>query len=224
MADTPRDQWWQLTRHSPTPAERPAGTGATVFSSFDLAQLTDEAWGLHCQRLGPAPQWLGHWDQALHTARDLRAAHGSVARLVHAVDRAELWLSLRAPSAPPARIVLTARLGSWPDYHAKWWHRASYRRGSPHYEGQVRHEGLLVDGTLGRVWESDTANVLMVKDGLWYTPDPARGPLLHGTTLRTVMARRAVVTADLTLDQLRAADQIWICNALLGLQRAQLAA
>jgi len=78
---------------------------------------------------------------------------------------------------------------------------------------------LLADET-GEILETDRANVFAVIDGVLLTP-PADGRLLPGTTRAAVMrAARAqaikVGQKPLTLDQLAAATEVFVTNAVVG--------
>jgi para-aminobenzoate synthetase / 4-amino-4-deoxychorismate lyase len=81
-------------------------------------------------------------------------------------------------------------------------------------------EHLLITDETGELLETDRANVFAVIDGVLLTP-PADGRLLPGTTRAAVMrAARAraikVGQKPLTLDQLTAATEVFVTNAVVG--------
>lgn len=69
----------------------------------------------------------------------------------------------------------------------------------------------------GRVLEGPTANVVIRRGGELLTPDPKAG-LLHGTTQQTIFAHAAEAGllcsyTDLTVDDLTAADGVWLTSS-----------
>jgi para-aminobenzoate synthetase / 4-amino-4-deoxychorismate lyase len=87
--------------------------------------------------------------------------------------------------------------------------------------GLAGHEHLLITDETGELLETHGANVFAVIDGVLLTP-PADGRLLPGTTRAAVMrAARAraikVGQKPLTLDQLTAATEVFVTNAVVGL-------
>ena len=79
---------------------------------------------------------------------------------------------------------------------------------------------MLITDETGELLETDRANVFAVIDGVLLTP-PADGRLLPGTTRAAVMrAARAraikVGQKPLTLDQLAAATEVFVTNAVVG--------
>ena len=82
-------------------------------------------------------------------------------------------------------------------------------------------EHLLITDENGHVLETDKANVFAVTDGVLRTP-LADDRLLPGTTRDAIVraAGREGVScsfAPLTLDQLRAASEVFVCNAVYGI-------
>ena len=85
--------------------------------------------------------------------------------------------------------------------------------------GAAADQVLLMDET-GELLETDRANVFAVIDGVLLTP-PADGRLLPGTTRAAVMraARAAGIRVGqkpLTLDQVAAATEVFVTNAVVG--------
>jgi para-aminobenzoate synthetase / 4-amino-4-deoxychorismate lyase len=80
---------------------------------------------------------------------------------------------------------------------------------------------VLFLNTRGEVTEGAVSNVLMEKDGRWYTP-PILCGLLPGVYRRFLLQVRADLEEKiLTLDDIGNADAVYICNAVRGLRRAE---
>ena len=81
-------------------------------------------------------------------------------------------------------------------------------------------EQLLITDETGELLETDRGNLFAVADGVLLTP-PADGRILPGTT-RAAIVRAArgqgirVGHKPLTLDQLAAASEVFVCNAVYG--------
>ena len=81
---------------------------------------------------------------------------------------------------------------------------------------------ILFLNTRGEVTEGAISNVLIEKDGRWYTPPVVCG-LLPGVYRRFLLETRADLEEKiLTLDDVRNADAVYICNAVRGLRRVDL--
>jgi para-aminobenzoate synthetase / 4-amino-4-deoxychorismate lyase len=86
--------------------------------------------------------------------------------------------------------------------------------------GLAADEQLLIADATGELLETDRANLFAVADGVLLTP-PADGRLLPGTTRAAIIrAARAsgvkVGFKPLTLDQLQAASEVFVTNAVVG--------
>jgi len=69
------------------------------------------------------------------------------------------------------------------------------------------------------VTEGAISNIFIVKDGRWFTP-PASCGLLPGVYRRYLLETRPdIAQRVLTLDDLRSADAVYLCNAVRGLRR-----
>ena len=74
--------------------------------------------------------------------------------------------------------------------------------------------------THGEVTEGAISNVFIEKNGQWATPPIACG-LLAGVYRRHLLTTRPEIEERvLTLDDLRTADSVYLCNAVRGLRRA----
>jgi para-aminobenzoate synthetase/4-amino-4-deoxychorismate lyase len=86
--------------------------------------------------------------------------------------------------------------------------------------GLAADEQVLLTDETGELLETDRANVFVVIDGVLLTP-PADGRMLPGTTRSAVMraahaAGIRVGQKPLTLDQLAAATEVFVTNAVVG--------
>jgi para-aminobenzoate synthetase / 4-amino-4-deoxychorismate lyase len=74
----------------------------------------------------------------------------------------------------------------------------------------------------GELTEGAIHNVFIVKDGVWRTP-PVECGLLPGTYRAKVLREHPDArTEALTLDDLKRADEIYLCNSVRGMQRVEL--
>jgi para-aminobenzoate synthetase/4-amino-4-deoxychorismate lyase len=74
----------------------------------------------------------------------------------------------------------------------------------------------------GELTEGAIHNVFIVKDGVWRTP-PVECGLLPGTCRAQFLREHPDARTDaLTLDDLKRADQIYLCNSVRGMQRVEL--
>jgi para-aminobenzoate synthetase/4-amino-4-deoxychorismate lyase len=84
------------------------------------------------------------------------------------------------------------------------------------------YDDVLFLNLRGEVTEGAISNVFVVKDGRWFTP-PVECGLLPGIYRRHLLETRPEIEERvLTLDDLRAADTIYLCNAARGLRRVTL--
>ena len=82
-------------------------------------------------------------------------------------------------------------------------------------------EVLYLNG-LGEVTEGAISNVIVRIDGLWFTPPVASG-LLNGVYRRYLLRTRPWIREKtITLEELRRAELLLVCNALRGLRVAEL--
>lgn len=75
---------------------------------------------------------------------------------------------------------------------------------------------LLIDSQ-GCVCETLIANIFLIKDRIIKTP-PISGNVLDGTVRQVIIANNEVEIANLTIEQLLAADLVFITNSLKGIQ------
>lgn len=91
----------------------------------------------------------------------------------------------------------------------------------------AQHEyGAAVDDVVmfnqrGEITETTIANIVIYHDGQWLTP-PLHCGLLAGTFRQTLVAHGVITEQVITVDQLRAAEQIYLINSVRGWCWAQL--
>ncbi len=73
-------------------------------------------------------------------------------------------------------------------------------------------DALVVDPD-GRVCEVPTAAVVVVRDEVLRTPDPAAVPILSSVSIEVLREVTDVEPAVLTVEDVRAADEVWIVSA-----------
>jgi para-aminobenzoate synthetase/4-amino-4-deoxychorismate lyase len=80
---------------------------------------------------------------------------------------------------------------------------------------------MLFCNTLGELTEGARSNVFVKLEGRWYTPPLAAG-LLPGVMRAVLLGDPAWNASErrLTLDDLRAAEEVVVCNALRGVLNA----
>jgi len=87
---------------------------------------------------------------------------------------------------------------------------------------QVGFDDSLFFNERGELTEGAAHNVFVVKDGVWKTPPVSCG-LLPGTARAQILRERAhACEAVLTLDDLRYAEEIHLCNSVRGIYRVKL--
>lgn len=130
---------------------------------------------------------------------------------------------LTAPSGAPMRLTISDRrvdAGNALRYH-KTTRRALYEAAYQRARDAECDEALLLNQR-GEVTEGTRTNVFIEQDGRLYTP-PVTCGLLNGVYRRHVLDTRPEATERvLTLDDVRSADAIYLCNAVRGWQRAVL--
>lgn len=129
-------------------------------------------------------------------------------------------LPLPAPTAR-ARIAAERTDPADPMLFHKTTHRPLYARA---FADAVRdgYDEVLFLNTRGEVTEGAISNVFIEKDGRWFTP-PVECGLLAGVYRRHLLAERPEIEERVLREEdLRAADAIYIANAVRGLRRVVL--
>jgi para-aminobenzoate synthetase/4-amino-4-deoxychorismate lyase len=124
-------------------------------------------------------------------------------------------------SAEPVRVSIAAERTDPNDRFL--FHKTTNRKMYHSAFATASHAGfddVLFVNTDGELTEGAISNVLIEKGGRWYTPPVACG-LLPGVYRRFLLESRADLEEKvLTLDDVRNADAVYICNAVRGLRRA----
>jgi para-aminobenzoate synthetase / 4-amino-4-deoxychorismate lyase len=149
-------------------------------------------------------------------------------RLLMVDDEGHIQIASEAlpPSGDPShvgRVTVSSTRTDPADatlYH-KTTHRRLYNRA---FEQAVRDgfDDVLFLNLRGEVTEGAISNVFVVKDCRWFTP-PIQCGLLPGVYRRHLLETRPEIEERvLSLDDLRSADAIYLCNAVRGLRRVTL--
>ena len=129
----------------------------------------------------------------------------------------------RSDSNAPVRVRIATQRTSSEDkwlYH-KTTQRALYALGYTE-AAQEGYDDVLFLNERGEVTEGAISNVLVERDGRMFTP-PIKSGLLPGVYRRHLLETRPEIEERvLTLDDLRNADAVYICNAVRGLRKAQI--
>src|SRR5581483_749513 len=103
-------------------------------------------------------------------------------------------------------------------------HKTTHR---PHYADAFQQavrdgfDDVLFFNLRGELTEGAISNVLVEKNGRWFTP-PIECGLLAGVYRRHLLEARANIEERvLHEDDLRSADAVYLCNAVRGLRRVQ---
>ena len=80
------------------------------------------------------------------------------------------------------------------------------------------HADVIFRNERGEITEGAIHNVLVVKDGCWRTP-PLTAGVLPGVFRAHLMASRGVLEGTITVAELLAADEVYLCNSVRGLRR-----
>lgn len=130
------------------------------------------------------------------------------------VTRSGLVRALLRPSSWPESLALAPVQAPWrtPLSGAKTLSYAVNQWASRRAREAEGDDALVVDPD-GRVCEVPTAAVVAVHDGRLRTPDPSVVPILASVSLEVLREVTEVEDAVLTLDDVHAADELWIVSA-----------
>ena len=214
------------------------GAGWGVFTTVGCDGGRPLLWPWHFERLSASLTRLGADDDIRIPDEDalcqlLAAEHiGGPAR-VRVVGRAGVdspWsviatavaLDEAGPGLPPARLIIER----WPGVPAMAGHKMLNREKWDLARERAVKEGaddaLLVDGS-GHVLETSIANVWVRHDGAVLTP-PAPDRCLPGVMRRWLLEQSGTLglrvrECDLGVDDVAAADEVLVSNAVVGLRR-----
>lgn len=85
-----------------------------------------------------------------------------------------------------------------------------------HEANQHDADDLLVLDTTDNVIETSSANLLMVKEGVWYTPKLDQAGI-QGIYLTFLQRQADIQSIDVSLAQILSMDAVYCCNSLMGL-------
>ncbi len=147
--------------------------------------------------------------------------------LFDAEGRAQISSDVLPPSGDPNRIgrIYISNVRTDPA-DATLYHKTTQRPLYALEHTQARERGfddVLFLNLRDEVTEGAISNVFLVKDGRWFTP-PIECGLLAGVYRRHLLETRTEIEQRvLSLEDLRQADAIYLCNAVRGLRRVILA-
>jgi para-aminobenzoate synthetase/4-amino-4-deoxychorismate lyase len=145
-------------------------------------------------------------------------------RLLLAVDgQATVQSTEFTPCSTVARVNMAGERTSSDDYFLqhKTTRREMYDR-SYHRARLTGFDDTLFVNERDEITEGAISNIFIEKGGRWFTP-PLSSGVLPGIYRRYLLGSRAGATERvLTLEDLRQADQLYICNAVRGLRKATL--
>ena len=224
----------RLTTTDATADRRPCGLGAFTTAGCDHGRPL--FWDRHRSRLGASLEHLGAPALELPSQgamSELLAADGrhGPARLRLKGWRTEDGWRLEAsaadpgpvgPDAPPLNLAVLRWPGEPPPAGHKTLARQAWDRAASAARAAGADDALLVDDR-GRLLETAVANLWLAHGPRLLTP-PAPGRCLPGIMRGWLLehaaeAGLAAAARDLTLDDLGAADEVWVSNAVVGLRR-----
>ena len=127
------------------------------------------------------------------------------------------------PSGQPVRVCIAAERVDSRDSLLRHKSVARERYDHAFREAQARGFGeALFLNERGEVTEGAISNILARFDGRWLTPPESCG-LLNGVFRRYLLRTRPwIVEKSITLDELRGAEMVLICNSLRGIRQAEI--
>jgi para-aminobenzoate synthetase / 4-amino-4-deoxychorismate lyase len=139
-------------------------------------------------------------------------------------------LHFRLPEKPLPAHAEMPKIGfsqTRTDARSPWYYHKTTRRELYDREFAVAVQTGLFDicfcNTEGEVTEGCITNLILRKDGAYYTPPVSSGLLPGVMRARLLLDReRPVVEKVLSLDDIRAADALFLCNSVRGVVQVQL--
>jgi branched-chain amino acid aminotransferase len=219
------------------PADRGFTLGDGLFETIRVAGGKPVFWSAHCARLRAGAAVLGitvpYHDAALARAiLDLLAANslteaafrltvtrGPAARGVLPAGAENPTILITAspmpPPPPPARAIIctvTRRNEASPLSRIKSLNYLDSILARQEAARRGADEAILLN-TAGRVAEASAANIFLIRGGGIFTPPVAEGAL-PGIMRAMLIARHGVIEQPLTVEELHAAEAIFLSNAL----------
>lgn len=220
--------------------------GDGLFETIAVRDGTPQRWSRHLARLQAGCAQLGISAPAAsvleaEAATLCRGMARAVLKLI--VTRGSGGRGYRPdPAVMPTRIMQRLSYPSWPAEHARDGVRVHVCRlrlcHNPQLAG-IKHlnrleqvlaraewddpsigEGLLLD-PLGHLIEGSMSNVFLVRDGVLLAPDLTRCGVA-GVTRALILelaqqAKIATAVRDIAMDMLDGAEEIFLCNSLIGI-------
>ena len=187
-----------------------------------LDRLADSAdyFGFHCERTDVRSALLDQAslfpDQRPRRVRLLLDCNGAV-RI-----EAEIMAAVSVQGSAPPRVCIAAERTNSNDrfFFHKTTNRTLYD-GCLAAASRAGFADVLFLNQQGEVTEGAISNVLIEKDGRWYTPPVCCG-VLPGVYRRHLLQTRPEIEEKiLILEDVRSADAVYICNAVRGLRRVE---
>lgn len=188
---------------------------------------------LHLDRLADSAEYFGFPcdRQAVKSALEnsTREFCDNAARKVRLLLDADGGLHISSEILPPDDPGETARVSfaqERTDSSARWlYHKTTCRALYTHAFGRAKELGyddVLFMNERGEVTEGAISNIFCEKDGSLFTP-PVFSGVLPGVYRRYLLQSRPNAEERvLSLDDLRSADAVYICNALRGLRKVEI--
>lgn len=167
-------------------------------------------------------------EQDLEDLLDTLPFGNFVIKLVYDFKKHRYTLTTRAHQYQSAKInVGISRLVR--HTHPENWIKSTNRKFYKEVENEATKHGLndmIIMNEHGRVCESSIANVFILKDDIYYTPPLSEG-CIDGV-FRAVFMQKArikkfkVIEKPLTIEDLKTADQVFLCNAVKKMYPVQI--
>lgn len=189
--------------------------GDAVFDAMLVRQGRTHARARHLSRLRASARMLGiRVPVVTRVVEDLLLAwgeHDGALKVI--VTRSGLLRGLLTPVSWPDTLSLSAVEAPWRSAltGAKTLSYAVNQWASRQARAADADDALVVHDDL--VHELPTAALVAVHDGRLRTPDPTVVPILRSISLDVLREVAEVTDATLTVDDVRSADELWVCSA-----------
>jgi branched-chain amino acid aminotransferase len=190
--------------------------GDAIFDAMLVRNGRTHARDRHLARLRASGRALGiRVPVVTRAVEDLLLAwgeHDGALKVI--VTRTGLVRALLRPTSWPDSMALAPVQAPWrtPLTGAKTLSYAVNQWATRQARSSEADDALVVDPD-GRVCEVPTAAVVAVADGRLRTPDPSVVPILSSVSVEVLREVAEVQDATLTLDDVLAADELWIVSA-----------
>jgi branched-subunit amino acid aminotransferase/4-amino-4-deoxychorismate lyase len=219
-------------------SETPGVSGWGAFTTAGCDQCRPLLWSRHLGRLAASLEVLGAEDTVrlpsepelcqlldaggFHGAARMRVWARRVEPSIWCVEASASPCDVVGPALTPAQLTIERWPSAPPLAGHKTLARLPWDLARERAQGAGFDDALLVDEK-GNLLETSIANVFVLRDGVARTPiAPARclPGVMRGWLLDHLgRAGLSVEACELTIDDLAAADEIWLSNAVIGLRR-----